>query len=351
MAESPSQRPLRPAYLLAGAEAFFRDRFLRQLRLRVPPELWEYTYHQADLASTPWAEVLNGARTPSLLAPLQIFVLDNAEHLASRGAGAEGLAAFVAAATTPPAAVLVFVARRIVIPADARQMALEDKARLEKLEALLGAACEVIRCAQVEVAEGAQFLLAEAAERGVPLPPAAARDLLECSGGDLARALRELEKLALYAPGQAITADTVRALVPEAPVLSSEGLVRALARGSRAEALAQLDAVWAAEGEAAAIPLIFQLSRMIKMALVARAARVRDRQRLYQVLPVGLRPPSFAADAVLALAQGLSSSQLRAALDRLQRADVALRSRPLSPRLVIEGVLIQWLSKDLPVAG
>ncbi len=342
---SPADAPLRPAYLLAGAEAYFRDRFLRELRSRIPDEQWEYSWHEADLAATPWAEVLDQARTPSLLAPWQVFVLDNAEHLAAgRRAGAEGLAAFAAAAGEPPAAVLVFLARRIQIPADPRQMALEDKARLEKLESLLGGACEVIYCAQVETEDAARLLLAEARQRQWRLEEPAARWLLEASAGDLARASLELEKLALYQPGQAITEATVRALVPEAPALSSDGLWLALARRDRSAALVALDAVWAAAGDAGAIPLVFQLSRLCKMALIARAARARDRSRLYQVLPPGLKPPSFAADTVLALAKGMSAEQLTAAVDRLQRSDVALRDRPLSPRVVIEGIIAQWLS-------
>ncbi len=342
---------LRPAYLLLGDESFFRDRFLARLRRQLPPDTMEFAYTAADLGATAWVEVLAQAQTPSLLALLQVFVLDGAEQLTARGAGdgfRPALAAFVAGAGQPPAAVLVFIARRLHWPADVREMSIEDKSQREKLEALFAPDAEIIPCAQASPAAAAQHLAAEAQSHGWRLDAAAAGLLFEVSGGDLARAACELEKLALYAAGEPITVATVRTLVPEAPATSTDGLWRALSRGDRAAALGALDQVWAAEGEAAAIPLVFQLSRWCRMALIAQQARARDRQRLYQVLPPGLRPPSFLADAVLALAQGAAPSQLRAALDRLERADVALRSSPLSPQGVIESIVCQW---DTPAAG
>lgn len=343
-ANKPLAGALHPVYLLLGDEAYFRDRFLAALRGRVPPAAAEFAFTAADLATTPWPEILDQARTPSLLAPLQVFGLDNAEHLAGRaGAGfAEALAAFVAAAADPPSAILVFIARHMHIPADIRQMDRDDKPRLEKLEAVFAGHCEIVRCAQADAASAARLLAIEASARDWALAPAAGQCLIESSGGDLARAMCELEKLAIYAAGQPITVEMVRALVPEAPSLSADGLWSALARRDRAAALGHLDEIWAAEGDVCGIPLLFQLSRFCRMALLARQARVRDRRHLYEVLPQGLRPPGFAADTVLAIAQNTSRASLCGALDRIQRADVALRSQPLSAQEVVEEVLVQW---------
>lgn len=343
-AVTPLAGALRPAYLLLGDEAFFRDRFLASLRGCVPPDAAEFAFTAADLATTPWPEILDQARTPSLLSPLQVFLLDNAEHLAGRGGAsfAEALAAFAGAAANPPSAVLVFVARRLHLPADIRQMGLDDKARLEKLEAAFAGRCEIIRCAQADSASAVRLVEAEARARRCVLAPAAGQWLIESSGGDLARAICELEKLSLFAAGQPITAEMVRASVPEAPSQSTDGLWCALTRGDRPAAMTHLDQIWAAEGDVCAIPLLFQLSRLCKMALIAREARARDRRQLYAALPQGLKPPGFLADTVLALAQNRSSPSLRAALDEIQRADVALRSQPMAAQEVVEEVLAQW---------
>lgn len=335
---------LRPAYLLLGDEAYFRDRFVAELRGQVDPASWEYAFSSADLGEVAWPEILDQARSPSLLAPLQIFLLENAEQLASRGAAgfAEALAAFTAAAGEAASSVLVFIARRVHIPADPRQMGFEDRARLEKLEALFAPTCEIVRCAQADASTAARILAAEAKSRQCALEADAGPWLLESCGGDLARAVEELEKLALFAGGSPISAQMIRTLVPEAPSPSLEELWGALARKNRAAALRALDQIWAAEGDGGAIGLVFQLSRFCKMALIARQERARDRRRLYEVLPSGLRPPGFAAETVLALAQANSSPELLANLDRLQRADVLLREQPLAPQQVLEDIIIQW---------
>ena len=68
-------------------------------------------------------EVLDRARTPSLMAPFQVFFVRGVKTLFGRGSNEEKLAAIEAYCKNPnPDALLVFVADHISIPADARRM-------------------------------------------------------------------------------------------------------------------------------------------------------------------------------------------------------------------------------------
>jgi len=67
-------RELKPAYVLVGDEAFFRkrcrDAILEHL---VAPDSRDFGLFEFDLAETSLNEVLDRARTPSLMAPFQVF--------------------------------------------------------------------------------------------------------------------------------------------------------------------------------------------------------------------------------------------------------------------------------------
>src|SRR5207237_413867 len=79
-------RKLRPGYVLVGDEGFFRrrcrDAILEHL---VPGSLRDFSLHEFDLAETPLQQVLDSARTPSLMAPFQVFFLRNVKALYGRG--------------------------------------------------------------------------------------------------------------------------------------------------------------------------------------------------------------------------------------------------------------------------
>src|SRR5882762_4697876 len=67
-------RKLRPAYVFVGDEAFFRKRFRDAiLEHLVQVDLRDFSIFEFDLAENDLAEVLDRARTPSLMAPFQVF--------------------------------------------------------------------------------------------------------------------------------------------------------------------------------------------------------------------------------------------------------------------------------------
>jgi len=105
-------RKLRPVYVFVGDEAFFRKRCRDAiLHSLVPNDLREFSLYEFDLADTDLAEVLDRARTPSLMAPFQVFFVRGVKNLFGRGSNEDKLKAIEEYAKDPnPDAVLIFVA-------------------------------------------------------------------------------------------------------------------------------------------------------------------------------------------------------------------------------------------------
>src|SRR4029077_6134300 len=132
-------RKLRPAYVFVGDEVFFRKRCREAiLEHLVAPDLRDFSLFEFDLAETDLAEVLDRARTPSLMAPFQVFFVRGVKNLFGRGSNEEKLTSIEAYCKDPnPDAALIFVPHHISIPADARRMDLTDKERYERIRETL----------------------------------------------------------------------------------------------------------------------------------------------------------------------------------------------------------------------
>lgn len=309
------------------------------MRQALDPDSLELGWIEEDLERTPLEAVLDRACTPSLLAPMQIFWVRNARELFGRGAkDAAGPLARYLQAQAPASVALL--ADHIHLPADRQRIGLEDKAKLQRIEEVLGPVSEMVWCAAVPEAQAALMAQEMARQHGRELGTAEARRLAESQGGSLALIEREIEKLAAFAGEEAISDGAIAALVPAARASSAYELATLLARGQRAASLECLARLWADEGDSGAIGLVFQLSRAFAMATVLRQHGVRDRSSLYRVLPDGLKPPGFAADAVLGIASRMPEARLRQGIALMARADVELRSSPPSARLVFERAIV-----------
>jgi DNA polymerase-3 subunit delta len=339
-------RKLRPAYVLIGDEDFFRRR-CRQAILQhlVPADLRDFSIYDFDLAETNIHEILDRARTPSLMAPFQVFFIRGVKALYGRGSHDEAYDAIEQYTNSPnPDALLVFVADHISIPADARRMDMQDRDRYERIRETLGQFCGLVELARVEESEAVRWVLRAAEEDGVALEQDAARELVDALGGDLMTIANELEKLALYVGDKKrITLGDVETLVLAAKQRSLYELTDAISSKNRAAALEVLDAILSSgDGEEAAIGHLYMLARTFRQMLVIHEHNVRDARALWQALWQGFRVPPFAADDVVRQARRYKSRrELTRALRLIARADLALRSSPVSKRLVLEQLVLE----------
>ena len=339
-------RKLKPAYIFIGDELFFRDQCRQALLAHlVPEDLRDFSVHDLDLGDTSIADVLDRARTPSLMAPFQVFFIRGVKNLYGRGSHAEEFAAIEVYVKDPnPAAVLIFVADHISIPADVRRMDMQDRDRYERIHETLGQFCGIVELARVEEADGMRWAIAQAAKEGVKVDQDAARELVDALGADMMLVSRELEKLTLYVgEKKQITVGDVETMVLAAKQRSLYELTDAISARDKTRALAVMDALLStSEGDDAAIGHLYMLSRTFRQMLVIVEKNVRDSRDIWQALWQGFRLPPFAADDVIRQARRYKSrKELTRALRLIARADIGLRSNPPSKRMVLEQLVIQ----------
>ena len=356
---------LRPAYVFVGDEVFFRDQCRHALvRHLVPDDLRDFSLYDLDLAQTSIAEVLDRARTPSLMAPFQVFFIRGVKGLYGRGSHAEEFAAIDAYVKDPnPAAVLIFVADHLSIPADVRRMDFQDKERFDRIRETLGEFCGIVELARVEESDGIRWVIEQGQKEAVKVEPDAARELMDALGTDMMLVSRELEKLVLYVGEKKhITLGDVETMVLAAKQRSLYELTDAISAKDKPRALSVLDALLnTSDGDDAAIGHLYMLARTFRQMLVILEKNVRDSRTIWQALWQGFRVPPFAAEDVIRQARRYKSRrELTRALKLVARADVALRSNPPSKRLVLEQLIIQladepkvttseWQQEHLPV--
>jgi DNA polymerase III subunit delta len=346
---------LRPAYVFIGDEVFFRDR-CRQALLDhlIPADMRDFSLHDLDLAEASVAELIDRACTPSLMAPFQVFFVRGVKTLYGRGSHAEEFAAIEAYVKDPnPAAVIIFIADHISIPADVRRMELQDKDRYERIRETLGEFCAIVELARVEESDGMRWIIDQAQKEGVKVDQDAARELIDSLGADMMMVSRELEKLILYVgEKKQIALGDVETMVIAAKQRSLYDLTDAISAKDKARALAVLDGLLASgDGEDAAIGHLYMLARTFRQMLVILEKGVRDSRTIWQALWQGFRLPPFAAEDVIRQARRYKSKgELTRAIRLVARADVQLRSSPPSKRLVLEQLVMQ-LAEEPKVAA
>jgi len=357
-------RKLRPAYVFVGDEVFFRKRCREAIiEHLVPPELRDFSLFEFDLAETDLAEILDRARTPSLMAPFQVFFVRGVKGLYGRGSNEEKLAAIEEYCKDPnPDAVLIFVADHISIPADARRMDMTDKDRYTRIRETLGQYCAIVELARVEEGEAVRWLVDYCTTQNVKIDSDAARELVDALGGDMMMISNELEKLILYVgEKRQITLGDVETMVLAAKQRSLYELTDAISSKDRVRALEMLDAILTTgEGDEAAIGHLYMLAKTFRQMLVIVERNVRDQRMLWAALWQGFRVPPFAADDIIRQARRYKSKrELTRAIRLVAKTDLALRSNPVSKRMVLEKLVLDltaeprpetgWMQEELPV--
>jgi len=359
----------RPGYVLLGDEVFLQDRCRKAvLDHLAPPDCRDFCLHDFDLGETSIFEILGHAQTPSLMAPFQVIFIRNLKTLYTRGSKKEELAAIDAYFRSPnPQALLLFIADHLRIPVDLRRMDLQDKDRYERIRETLGECCALVELARVDEADAIRWIIETARARDVRFDTDAARELVDSLGSDMMLIASELEKLILYVtappfPALEVEAETplservqacvtlgaVETMVLAAKQRSLYELTDAISARDRPRAVALLHGLLNASsgGDEAAIGHLYMLARTFRQMLIILESNVRDSRAIWQALWQGFRMPPFAADDVIRQARRYGSRRdLTRALRLIARADLELRSSPVSKRLVLERLVLHLSSE------
>jgi len=346
---------LRPGYVLLGDEIFLYERCRRAIiETLVPQDLREFCLSDLDLAETNIFEVLDRARTPSLMAPFQVFFVRGLKALYTRGAKKEEFAAIEGYFRVPnPQALILLIADHIRIPSDPRRMDMEDKNRYERIRETLGDWCGLVELARVDETDALRWITAESELAGVRFDSDAARELADALGADMMLIASEWNKLVLYAgEKKQVTLGDVETMVLAAKQRSLYELTDAISAKDTPRALELLQGLLNASdgGEDSAIGHLYMLARTFRQMLVILEKNVRDSRAIWQALWQGFRMPPFAADDLIRQARRYKSSrEITRALRLIAKADLELRSQPPDKRLVLEKLVFN-LTRE-PKAG
>ncbi len=342
---------LRAGYVLLGDEVFLYERCRRAvLETLVPRELRDFCLSDLDLAESNIFEVLDRTRTPSLIAPFQVFFVRGLKALYTRGAKKDEFAAIDEYFRSPnPQSLILFVADHIRIPSDPRRMDMEDKNRYERIRETLGDWCGMVELARADEADALRWISSESERNQVQFDADAARELADALGADMMLIASEWNKLVLYAgEKRQVTLGDVETMVLAAKQRSLYELTDAISAKDTRRALLLLQGLLnASDGaEDSAIGHLYMLARTFRQMLVILEKNVRDSRAIWQALWQGFRMPPFAADDLIRQARRYKSSrEITRALRLIARADLELRSQPPDKRLVLERLVFD-LTKE-----
>jgi DNA polymerase-3 subunit delta len=334
---------LPPAILLIGPEAYQR----RQLKEALLATVAADAVAQHDLSEIPLAGALDDARSLSLFAAERVIWILNAEAVLPRGRAAEeesdgdaaGGAAGDASVLTAylkdptPGVVVVFEASRFDFEGD-------DKRKQERVRKFYSAIPDVVELRRFTPEEARREAESLAGCAGFRIEADALDLLVEALGADMARIAVEIEKLSLFAPGRAVSAGEITALVPDARATTVFALVNALGRRDRRRALEILDTL-VREGEYLPLALAF-LSTQFRLALASREAGLKSSQQIVgHFTRIGIPMWQARADQVYQTVARFNPAQLQRAIQLIFEADRGLRDARPDDRIVMERFVLQ----------
>lgn len=305
-------------YALDRAAAALVTRIERETGSR--PERWRTTG-----AETTAAEIAGRVATAPLFGGGTVaIVVDPGPLLRSRGAR-EALEAAIR--TVAPGNALLFIEQG---DGGGRR-----SSALEGLEAAIAGAGGETRAFKAPTADGLTgWIVAQARDRDLRIAQPAAKELARRVGGFVregdvdrrrqgALAVAELEKLALYRPGEPITEDDVRALVPEVVPDSTWAMLDAVAERRGATAAGMLDRLLDSTPEPVVLVMLHRrLRELIEVAdHLAAGASAASLVRL-----LGMKP--FRVEKLAGQTRQWSQPELDAALEGLLELDAIVKGAP-----------------------
>jgi DNA polymerase III subunit delta len=322
---------LQPAYLIVGSDRPKVTRALERLRSRVGEEAVE-TLSAREASGE---EVVAALNALGLFGGMRLVLVEEAERW--KAVDAKAVAGYLQA----PAPDTVLAVLGEVKP-----------------DSALGKA--VAKAGQVLAFDVAKkqlpgWVLQQFERRGARADQEAARTLVELVGDDVEELAAEVDKIAIWAGGEAIGAPEVELLAAGRAETAIFALTDAWGRRDVAAALAASEAILERsdrprrdEVPRLAATLASHVGRVRKAhVLAARGVRARE-----AVTELGVRHP-FAAEKAFGHARAFSEDELRRASVRLAELDHALKGGSrLAPDLELQRALVEVTQPaDRPAAG
>ncbi|MBV9082603.1 MAG: DNA polymerase III subunit delta [Acidobacteriaceae bacterium] len=340
------KHPPAPAYLFLGPEGYYRRLCKEALVAQaLNAESRAEGLTQIDLEETSLREILDDARSLSLFTPDRVIWVTSAELALPRRVVTTNveedeqpdkpteseLKEYLRSPT--PGTVIVFECNRYDFAGD-------DRAKLERVQKFYSDVALTVEFRSLN-SESSRFLAQELAKQyQLRLAGAELAVLLDAVAGDANRLAAEIEKLSLFVPpGEPVTMEHLRALVPNAQQATIFNLVNALGKSDRAGALRSLD-ILMREGEYLPLALTF-LSAQFRLALAAKDARVSTSTQAQAFFTkLGVRIWRDRAEQVMATAGAFTRDRLAKAVGLIYETDKKFREGYKDDRIIMESLVL-----------
>jgi DNA polymerase-3 subunit delta len=211
----------------------------------------------------------------------------------------------------------------------------EDRAKVDRVQKFYSAIPEIVEFRPYTLESARKLAQDLAQQAGLQLGLSEMGLLVESLAGNASRIHNEIEKLRLYVGDRKVTTDDILSLVPNAQASTIFALVAALGRGDRKRSLESLDTL-IREGEYLPLALTF-LATQFRLAMVAHEAGLRTSQQILAYCSKqGIRMWPDRANQVQQAVSAFTKERLARALERVFRADKALRDTHPDDRVVME---------------
>lgn len=341
-----ARQPAAPVYLFLGSESYYRrlckDAVLDKL---LPGGSRAEGLTQIDLEQMPLSRVIDDACSLSLFTadrviwvasaelalPRRLSAADDEQDSGDKTGPADLLKHYLKAPT--PGTVIVFECSRYEFAGD-------EKAKIERVAKFYSAISDVVEFRSL-TPESVRLLAQDLVKRRrLKIDTRELAILVEAVGGDASRLAAEVEKLSLFAGAERrVTAEDLRALVPNASQSNIFALVNSLARRDRAGALRSLDLL-IRDGEYLPLALTF-LGTQFRLTLAVQESGLRQPQQIVNYFTKqGVRIWRDRAEQILTTAGAFTSDQVKRALQLIYEADKGLRDVRPDDRTVMEALVM-----------
>ncbi len=202
----------------------------------------------------------------------------------------------------------------------------------------------VVQFAHRTTGQLVKILCDGAARRQVRLDPTTARYIVETAGSDMTTLVQELEKLCAYVPGGTITREVADALLSPTVESSVFSLSNALLAGDLKKSEYILSDLLFMRVEPVAIVGILAGAYIDIYRCMAISKAGETVSAAAKAL--GYYNTAFRLENAMRYANRMSPQKIRACLQAISRADGLLKSSRLQPKVVLERLFAELLSKN-----
>ena len=324
---SPSgstRAPLKPAYLILGDDLPKVEYALRRLKARIVEQSGsDLNIDEFDAEEHDAPEVVNAANTMAFLGGTRLVLVHNVQ--AWLKADRSVVAGYLEAPA--PDACLALVAQKVP-SGDVLRLAMEKHG-------------EVLEFRAPKEGELPQWLVREAGRRGMRLGMNEARFMIRRCGDDQSILLQDVEKLRIYAAGEPVTTDDIRALTTATIEASVFDLLDSLALGQGGAVFSVADSLLAS-GETPT-NLFYRILRHFQN--LSRVAAFREEGMSRETIQAELKMKPYPTGKLVEQAALLGADGIARRLAVLAETDARMKGAgTLPPEMELELCLGRMLA-------